>query len=386
MNRVFSSLITIFAGFGMVFAGPSAFGGEVLFEDVHAVPLPVRNYGYRGMPGDIIELKDGRLLLAYTRYMPNGQSDGAIGAKYSEDGGKTWGEEFALVPAPTPALPDKSVHIYCHPSFLRLSNGDILMSYIYRGSMKPLFGHNYYRRSADDAQSWGDQLIVTPSQGYHIMHNDKLVLLSTGRIIAPVEVETAKPENDHGGYVSYTAYSDDNGYSWWRSTNEVNLQNEGIETQEPHVVELKDGRLLMLMRTYSGFVVKAYSEDQGESWGPGIKVPELKLPSHTSSALCVKRIPSTGDLLLLRCSGGPKEPYRRRTPFVSILSKDDGETWANERVVMGEPENDYGYPSITFVNDTALISYHQRDGLHVLRVGIEWFYSKETSKETVDSS
>ncbi len=363
----------------------AACAGEIVFEDVHAVPLPVQNYGYRGMPGDIVALNDGRLLLAYTRQSSSGSADGAIGAKYSSDLGKTWEEEFALVPAPRPLVQDKSIHIYCHPSFLRLANGDLLMSYIYRGSMKPLFGHNYYRRSLDDGQSWGDQLIVTPFPGYHIMHNDKLVLLSTGRIIAPVEFELAKPEDDHGGYVSYTAYSDDNGYSWWRSTNEVNLQGEGIETQEPHVVELKDGRLLMLMRTYSGYVVKAYSEDQGASWGPGIKVPELALPSHTSSALCVERIPSTGDLLLLRCSGGPAEPFRWRTPFVAVLSNDDGETWRNERVLMGEADNDYGYPSLTFVDDLALISYHQRDGLHVLRVGIEWFYQQEQPKETVIS-
>lgn len=377
MSKVSFYLVAIFAGIGLSSSAIFPYAGEILFEDIHAVPLPVQNYGYRGMPGDIIELKDGRLLLAYTRYLANGHPDGAIGAKYSEDGGKTWGEEFALVPAPTPPLPDKSIHTYCHASFLRLTKGDILMSYIYRGSMKPLFGHNYYRRSVDDGQSWGDQLIVTPRQGYHIMHNDKLVRLSTGRIIAPVEFELAKPEDDHGGYVSYTLYSDDDGYSWWPSTNEVDLQSEGVETQEPHVLELRDGRLLMVMRTYSGYVVKAYSDDHGESWGPGVKVPELKLPSHTSSALCVKRIPSTGDLLLLRCSDGPSEPYRWRTPFVSILSKDDGETWTNERVLMGEAENDYGYPSLTFVGDMALISYHQRDGLHVLRVGIEWFYTEE---------
>jgi hypothetical protein len=40
------------------------------------------------------------------------------------------------------------------------------------------------------------------------------------------------------------------------------------------------------------------------------------------------------------------------------------------------PEDDYGYPSLLFVGDTAIISYHQRDGLHVLRVGVDWFYGK----------
>jgi len=382
MKRTSWILMVLVAGLGLSLAGSSAGAGEAVFEDVHAVPLPLQNYGYRGMPGTIIALNDGRLLLAYTRYTPDGNSDGAIGARYSTDVGRTWGDEFALVSAPQPPLPDKSIHIYCHPSLLRLASGDLLLSYISRGSMKPLFGQNYYRRSVDDGQSWGDQLIVTPFPGYHIMHNDKLVQLSTGRIIAPVEYEFSKPENDHAGYVSTVAYSDDNGYSWRRSANEVNLQDEGVEAQEPHVVELKDGRLLMLMRTYSGYVLKAYSSDCGTTWGPGIQVPELRLPPHTSSALCAKRIPATGDLLLLRCSGGPAEPFRWRTPFVSIISRDEGETWANERVLMGAPDNDYGYPSLTFVDDLALISYHQRDGLHVLRVSTEWFYGQDAHGET----
>lgn len=81
-------------------------------------------------------------------------------------------------------------------------------------------------------------------------------------------------------------------------------------------------------------------------------------------------------MLLLRCSNGPDEPPRLRTPFVSVISKDDGETWENERVMMGDPEDDYGYPSLLFVGDTAIISYHQRDGLHVLRIGVDWFYGK----------
>lgn len=340
-----------------------------LFEDIHVVPLPVGDYGYRGMPGSMILMNDGRVLLSYQGIKPDGQATGAVAARYSSDKGKTWGEEFCLVPRPSPEGPD----IYCHPSFLRLSNGQILLSYIYGSGQTPLFGGNYYRRSADDGKTWGDQLFMTPQPGYNIMHNDKLVQLSSGRILAPVERETTNSADGHSGYVSYTFYSDDNGYSWHPGKNEVNMLP--VEAQEPHVVELKDGRLLMVMRTYSGYVAKAYSTDRGETWSEGKPVPELRLPA-TSSALNVKRIPSTGDLLLLRCSDGPTEPPRRRTPFVSVISKDDGETWFNERVIVGEPDNDYGYPSLIFVDDTALISYHQRDGLHVLRINVNWFYEK----------
>ena len=340
-----------------------------LFEDVHVVPLPKQTYGYRGMPGSMVELQDGRLLLCYSHMSAEGQGDGSIGARYSNDKGKTWGDEFVLVARPKPDGADR----YCHPSFLRLANGQILLSCIYVSGATPLFGHNYYRRSVDDAKTWGDQFIVTPHPGYNIVHNDKLVQLSSGRIIAPIEFELVTSGDDHAGYISYTVYSDDNGYSWHESKNMVKMLP--VECQEPHVVELRDGRVMMLMRTYSGSVARAYSTDRAESWSDGKLVPELKL-SKPSSALNIKRIPKTGDLLLLRCSSGPEQPPFRRTPFVSVISKDDGETWENERVMMGDPEDDYGYPSLLFVGDAAVISYHQRDGLHVLRIGIDWFYGK----------
>ena len=344
--------------------------GVPVFEDVHVVPLPKQEYGYRGMPGSMLDLKDGRLLLTYSRMMADGKAEGGVAMKYSSDQGKTWGEEQVLIPHPTPAAADR----YCHPSLLRLANGEILLSYIYGSGATPLFGHNYYRRSTDDAKTWGDQLIVNPRPGYGIMHNDKLLQLSSGRIIAPIEYEKVTTGSDHAGYISYTAYSDDNGYSWFESKNTVDMLP--VEAQEPHVVELKDGRLMMFMRTYSGHIARAYSEDKGESWSEGKPVPELTLPRHHSSALCIKRIPSSGALLLLRCSGGPDTAPFRRTPFVSVLSLDEGQTWTNERVVMGQPDEDYGYPSLLFVGDMALISYHQRDGLHVLRISTDWFSGK----------
>ncbi len=345
----------------------AAAGLDASFEDLCVVPLPKGTYGYRGMPGSMVLLKDDRLLLAYMGMDPSGKSRQCIAARYSSDQGRTWGEEFDLIARPRPEAGD----LYCHPSLLRLANGDLLLSYIYGSGATPLFGHNYYRRSTDDGATWGDQLIATPAPGYHIMHNDKLVQHSSGRIIAPVESQQSDKGNDHAGYVSYVWYSDDNGYSWRWHGSAVNLLP--VEAQEPHVVELKGGRLLMLMRTYSGSVARAWSDDRGETWSKGEMIPELPLP-RSSAALNVKRIPATGDLLLLRSTSGPSEPPHRRTPFTSILSKDDGATWTNERVIAGDPEDDYGYPSLLFVGDMALISYHQRDGLHVARIGTGWFY------------
>ncbi len=331
-----------------------------LFEDQLVVPLAqVGKYGPRGMPGDIVELADGTLLLCYTQ-------DG-IKARKSADGGKTWGEEFVLVANPGP--PSRQGY-YCHPSFLRLANGEILLSYIYGSGAVPYYGHNYYRRSGDEGQTWTEQFLCTPYPGYIIMHNDKMMQLSTGRILAACEYKKRWPDsNDHGGYVAMVCTSDDDGYSW-QVSNDVDM--EPHEAQEPHVVELKDGRLLMVFRTYSGVLGRAYSEDGGRTWGEGELLSDMALPM--SGAVTIVRLPRTEDLLLIRITGGADG---RRTPLTTVISQDEGLTWQHPRNIGEDPEDDYGYQSVTFVDDVAVISYHARDGLHVARIGVDWFYGAQ---------
>jgi hypothetical protein len=101
------------------FAGSALAADARPFEDVHVVQLPKAQFGYRGMPGTIVALNDGRLLLAYTRIWPSGSGDGSIAAKYSSDTGKTWGEEFVLVPDPAPAGRD----YYCPRAFCACRTG-----------------------------------------------------------------------------------------------------------------------------------------------------------------------------------------------------------------------------------------------------------------------
>ena len=343
---------------------------SALFEDVHAVEMPRRRFGYRGSAGDIALLNDGRLLLSYTDHCENTGENSVVGdieGRVSQDQGKTWGEPFPLVARPKPERTDEG---YQHPSFLRLANGQLLLSYIYFAGSLPRFAHTYYRRSTDDGETWGDQLIVTPHAGTNHVFNDKLIQLPSGRILAPYEREIREEGGDHRGYVSAVFYSDDDGYSWQQSDNVVDTLP--VEAQEPHVVPLRDGRVMMLCRTYSGCVVRSYSADEGVTWSQGEAVRSLTL-STNSSALNVKRIPATGDLILLR-STGTKD--RLRTPFVSTISRDEGVTWIHQRSIGSDPDDDYGYPSLTFVDNMALISYHKRDGIYVARIGIDWFYGE----------
>lgn len=350
-------------------------------ERVLAVPMPLNRYGYRSYVGDILEQQDGTLLMAYRASEHSagrapagaegpGESVG-IGARISADGGRTWSDESTLLPDP----PHQGYFV--HPSFLRLANGDVLLSYIYSAQTEPYYGHNYYRRSMDDGATWGEQFILTPLAGYVIMHNAKLRQLADGRIIAPAEYKKARmASNDHRDYATIVFYSDTDGHSWQISSNDIDVLPH--ESQEAHVVELKDGRILLVFRTYSGFTGRAWSQDRGESWSAGELVDELPM-SKRASAITVDRIPSTGDLLMIRCTGEGGAEGRYRTPLVAAISRDEGLTWGDERVLAGDTDDDYGYQSVLFRTEDgterAVISYHARDGIHVDRVPVPWFYA-----------
>lgn len=303
--------------------------------------------------GDIEILGDGSLLMCV-------DVDGQIDSMVSGDQGRTWSKRTVLIPRPGGEAG------YYHPSLTRLADGTLLLSYqYYAKGTRPVYKVTYFRRSADDGKTWSEQFFMAMDGAF----NDKPIQLSTGRILVPVEQEAEIGEHDHEGYVSYTYSSDDGGMSWRPSENKVRALP--VEAQEPHLVELKNRHILMLCRTYHRYVIRSLSTDGGRTWGPHEPIERLTL-SPWSSAIVVKRIPSTGDLLLVRTSGGEGS---LRTPLVSILSRDEGKTWEKERVLAGDPTEVYGYPCLTFVEGVALIGYSSKAGTRVARVAPKWFYS-----------
>jgi sialidase-1 len=320
------------------------------------------------MNGDFLRLKDGSLLYCYT-------SNG-IAAIRSRDQGKSWDEPAMLVPNPKPP----ALGYYCHPSLLRVQNDEILLAYNYSTHpATPYYAKVFYRRSADEGQTWTEQLLVTPYPGYTLVHNDKLLLLKDGRILAMAEHKQYLPStSDHSGYVGMSFYSDDNGHSWHPSKNKVDLyQTQKIEVQEADAVELMDGRLMMFARTYSGHPVQAYSSDRGETWSEGKMMEELDMPY--AGLPTVRRIPSTGDLLFVwiteRSVDKQNPKVHRRCALSCAISKDEGKTFGDLRHIARDPDDDFGYQCVEFLgNDLVLIGYHARDGLHVARIGVDWFY------------
>ncbi len=81
------------------------------------------------------------------------------------------------------------------------------------------------------------------------------------------------PGNDRNSEGSRMYFSDDQGMTWCRSENEVLVRYRvGPELvavshcEEPAIVELTDGRIMLFGRTITGRLYRAFSSDRGNTW------------------------------------------------------------------------------------------------------------------------
>ncbi len=157
-----------------------------------------------------------------------------------------------------------------------------------------------------------------------------------------------------------------------------------LQTRPEHlhtgVVELKENdRLMMLMRTDSGCQYRSWSAGGGVTWSK----PEPTDIISPISPATVKRIPKTGDLLLVwNNHKDVDEIYRgKRTPLNAAVSRDDGKTWENIKTLEDDPDGWYCYTAMYFVGDRVLLSYcagqRATGGLNLTRIttfDVDWRY------------
>lgn len=323
----------------------------------------------RNGEGDIIRLKDGSLLLAYGRW--NGGGDdfdfAEVWGKTSTDGGKTWGNDHVIVP-------NEGKVTTFSTGLLRLANDEILMSSLSKDSNEDC--SIFLRKSNDECKTWTPRIKFQPPEGYskyYGMNNGRLIQLSSGRILGAAFDGWV----DNRPFIAFTIISDDNGDSWRASNNYVSIRDLDPDNihgaQEPGVIELRDGRIMMWIRNSLGYVARAFSEDQGESWSKPELIEQLPAPLAPAS---IKRLPQTGDLLIIwNCN------QKERRPLNSAISKDDGETWENIKVVDDHEIVSWGfaYTSITPVGDIIILTYWDGDAarLKLARIDYRWFYQKD---------
>jgi arylsulfatase A-like enzyme len=294
--------------------------------------------------GDVIELADGRLLLACGR--KGGASDfanGVIVGMFSRDGGETWDDEPHVI---RDVFADRTDVMSA--SLFRTSRG-IHLLFLARGHDAKGDTQVYQVVSSDEGKTWSEPTRVSQRSGYHVVNNARVARTSRGRLLVPASY-AQRIDNREMTRSVIVLYSDDEGRTWHEAKP---LVLEGVALMEPGIAQCSDGSLYMTIRTALGVLYEARSRDGGVTWedlGP----TNLPAPAAPSTVL---REPGGYYLWLFWCNN-VKAGWKQRTPQVFATSRDDGRTWSAPVEIENDPKHSYGYISFTPVKGNALLTYY----------------------------
>jgi len=339
------------------------------------VLLPPAKGNPRNSEAAMIDLADGRIMMVYSRFT-GGRGDHAkanLSSRFSADGGATWTRDDIAI-----TTDDEGGMNTMSPSLLRMKDGAIGLFYLRKDSLTDC--RVFLRVSRDEGKTWREAAACIEPVGYYVMNNDRVVRLKGGRILLPVALHAtpAAPEFEpHASIACF--YSDDDGKSWRRSAYVPGGGAHALE--EPGVIELKDGRVMLWVRTDAGKQFVSHSRDEGVTWS---ELGPSNIPSPRSPA-SIKRIAATGDLLLAwnnNAAGVSQKSPGKRTPFNVAISRDDGATWTNVKTLESDPDGWYCYTAIHFSEDHVVLS-HCADNLkkskalsttQITRFPVKWLY------------
>ena len=330
-------------------------GSNDVFELMVA---PVGPDNTRNSEAAIVELKDGRLLLGWTEFYAGDGADHAparLVGRISSDRGRSWAEKYTLVEN------DGGCNVM-EVNFLRLQDGRIAVFYLQKNS-EGSDCRVMMRRSRDEGQTFGPAQQLSPAGAYTGLTNGRCIRLSTGRILLEAWRDGA----------SYCCVSDDDGVTWHDSQE---IKPAAGDCWENACIELKDGRVMMLMRTALGGQYESISADAGESWS--MPVPTFLV--GTAAPVSISRIPTTEHLLAVWNNDASASAHgnRNRNPLTAAVSEDEGETWRRFRNLEDAADDAWAYPAVTWIDDRALVTYFTYAGGHSLKLKVlpaAWFYA-----------
>jgi sialidase-1 len=295
-------------------------------------------------------------LLAFCEGRKNSASDtGDIDVlmRRSFDRGRTWspvqkiadmGED--TIGNPTPVVERKSGAIIL---LLTSNPGAVTERQITEGGYRA-FRAVWVMRSRDDGASWTAPVEITAQVKladwtWYATGPGNGIQLRTGRLVIPCDHNLRLGDTRH----SHIIYSDDRGETW--QIGAIAAEN----TNESAVAELKNGSLLLNMRSYHGRHRRAVerSDDGGVTLG-ALEMDETLIEPVCQASL-VAAVPagrkSNGRLLF----SNPAAATRAR--MTVRLSEDDGRHWSASRLLFEGPS---AYSSLAVLPDRTVGLLYER--------------------------
>lgn len=373
----------------LFFTSAAVLSGEKpgLYADIISTRVICKQPGkYIGWPS-ITKTRSGELLVVFS-----GNRDahvcpfGITQLIRSDDNGRTWTDPVTINNTP---LDDRDAGI------LETRNGTLLVNwftslafdtkkYFERypswkrhvdklgDETKKQWIGNWTRRSLDGGKSWEEpvkQVVSAPHEPIELS-DGRLLYVGTGNVqdqkIIGVEQST------------------DDGQSWQLiSTIPLDSEDQVAFAHEPHVVELTDGKLVVMFRYNptdhnQSYLRQSESYDGGKSWTTSHKTGIWGYPPH---------LMQLQNGLLLVSYGVRRKPFGEK----ACISRDGGNTWETDKEIMINPalNSDLGYPASVQLDDGSILTvYYQvdKEGEKTCLMSTHWRLNEKSSESFSPSS
>ncbi|MFN0170101.1 MAG: exo-alpha-sialidase [Bryobacteraceae bacterium] len=303
---------------------------------------PANLFGFNHAP-NVIVLPDGRLFAVWFSGPFEASVHQSVIGSYSADQGRTWTRPEVMSDFPRrsdfdPALLSDGKRVWLFFSAGRWNR------YPFVSDEKNNVGENsfqiYVRTTDDSGRTWTPPVPAAIGRSYNCRNNG--IRLTTGELILPI----VKIRGGESGVLK----SADGGKTWNHYGKITSPQGE----DEPTIVELKSGAILMYLRTGGGTLWRTVSRDKGETWS----TPENTQIVAARSSHSLFRL-KDGRIVLTH-NASPSA----RTPLTMRISSDDGTTWGQPLILASVPEwrpggsdirRQVSYPTVAQLADGTLV-------------------------------
>ena len=293
--------------------------------------------------GRLIAVCDARY--GTTADLPN---DIDLVIRKSDDNGDTWSPRETIVNSGLIGSGDPQI-------LIDKETGDIFIFYAYKVGWTSPVDEIRYIKSTDNGDTWSapiniKSMIFDPSGINMWAGPSNGIQMRNGRLVAPFSLNAIGPVDS---IQSCFIYSDDHGLTWQRS---VSPTGTGLE--EPTIVELNSGDLMINARSRRGVARRAitYTQGNGVNWTATWDHPDLWDPIVQGSCIRYTSIIDgyAKDRLLF---SNPRHMSNRENLSV-YLSYDEGNTWSWYKVL--DP-NGSAYSSMTILDNGDIGILYERD-------------------------
>lgn len=284
----------------------------------------------------LVEAPGGEIDKVFTRAAGDGLD---LARQRTTDNGRSWSEPTTIM-----KLPAKN---WSTPLALLAGNGELhLFWMVARGTGRrpavDFFIDIWHAKSKDRQTAWTQPKRIF--EGY-VGSINGMAQLRSGRIVLPFAYWVGgRPEAPPtGANITTTIFSDDDGETWKPSRAALtapcyeNYNGANYGACEPTIIELKDGRVWMLIRTQTGWLYESFSRD-GVTWSE----PRPSRFCSSDSPAYLTRL-SDGRIAIFwnNCENtsrvNSQGVYTNRDVLHGAISDDEGKTWRGYREVCRDP-------------------------------------------------